>query len=124
MNDLNQYVNVSFAPITAITGETNTTSTYTYTTSTSNDVGALISKIQEMQHKIDSLELDSPDHRANLVVGALYDFAGFITTYPVTLKFGKDKDSAVMSGLLSSFLSQRGVAYPSNPAISYWQECV
>lgn len=57
----------------------------------------------------------------NIVAGAIFDFAGFLTTLPGTVSFGSSHNTAPMVGLIQEWAASREVSLKSATVMT-WQE--
>ena len=55
----------------------------------------------------------------DMIAGALFDFAAWLTTRPKTLRVGASCDAGIMPPLIVEFMKMRGVRFV-NPLISGW----
>ena len=55
-----------------------------------------------------------------IIAGALYDFAGWLTSRPVTVRMGASEDSSPVVAMLKAFMQDRGVDQQTSPWIKQW----
>ena len=79
---------------------------------------------RELSELKTALKLEQRKMLENLIAGALFDFAGYLTTRSQAVTFSASHDSLPAFTLIVEFLKLRGVSNNRKPEVTAWDKLI